>query len=445
MKLGKRISLLYIGSVITITTVIMSIFYGFASNYIDKLFYSYLLEKAHLTAEKHWEKDELDDKIYALIQKRYSELLPTAQEYIFNTDTLNRLSPALKSFLSDQEINLILSKEPVLFKKDNKFGVGIYYPDNEGNFIVITLSENSYGNELKNNLLALLIILLLLGAAVVYIAGITYSTKILAPMQQLVSDIKHVSGNNLNIRIKQSQNKDEIDELIYSVNSMLDRIDEALSSEKSFITNASHELNNPITAIIGECEITLLKERSKEEYISSLQRINYESKRISQLTHNLLLLSRQNNAIRNCNADLISLKDLILEITSENQRTNIRIEDSKNDYLIQADRQLLHTAIGNIIDNACKYSRNKKVDIQLISKPKVYILTITDYGIGIPKNELANIFQSFYRAENAREYNGHGIGLNLSLRVIKSINADIIINSEENEYTTVTIYIPKVD
>ena len=172
MKLGKRISLLYIGSVITITTVIMSIFYGFASNYIDKLFYSYLLEKAHLTAEKHWEKDELDDKIYALIQKRYSELLPTAQEYIFNTDTLNTFSPALQSFLTNQEIKLILNKEPVLFKKDNSFGVAIYYPDNEGNFIVITMSENSYGNELKNNLLILLIILLLLGAAVVYIAEI---------------------------------------------------------------------------------------------------------------------------------------------------------------------------------------------------------------------------------------------------------------------------------
>lgn len=74
---------------------------------------------------------------------------------------------------------------------------------------------------------------------------------------------------------------------------MLDRLDSAFKAEKSFVSHASHELNNPITAIQGECEISLLKERSTGEYIEALQRISSESKRISNLIRHLLFLSRQ--------------------------------------------------------------------------------------------------------------------------------------------------------
>ena len=96
------------------------------------------------------------------------------------------------------------------------------------------------------------------------------------------------------MRLKNTESsKDELEDLIQTLNDMLDRIDHTLQSEKSFISNASHELNNPITAIQGECEITLLKERSPEEYNESLQPIAIDSKLMSQLTKQLLFLSRQ--------------------------------------------------------------------------------------------------------------------------------------------------------
>ena len=110
----------------------------------------------------------------------------------------------------------------------------------------------------------------------------------------MLQEVKHIRGNKLKVRLQNEEgNKDEFEELIQTLNEMLDRIDQAFQSEKSFISNASHELNNPITAIQGECEITLLKERSSHEYIESLQRISMESKRISQLIKQLLFMSRQ--------------------------------------------------------------------------------------------------------------------------------------------------------
>lgn len=103
-----------------------------------------------------------------------------------------------------------------------------------------------------------------------------------------MKELKRIRANNLNVRLRSYGNKDELDQLIVSLNGMLDRIDTAFKSEKSFVSNASHELNNPLTAIQGECEIALLKERSTSEYMDSLERISVESKRISLLIKSLL-------------------------------------------------------------------------------------------------------------------------------------------------------------
>ena len=92
-------------------------------------------------------------------------------------------------------------------------------------------------------------------------------------MQHLLKDLKRIRVNNLNVRLETFGNKDEWDELIRALNEMLDHLDTAFQAEKAFISNASHELNNPLTAIQGECEICLLKRRPAEEYEEALRRI----------------------------------------------------------------------------------------------------------------------------------------------------------------------------
>lgn len=121
-----------------------------------------------------------------------------------------------------------------------------------------------------------------------FFIGRVYSNRILTPLQHILKELKRIRANNLNVRLRSYGNKDELDQLIVSLNGMLDRIDTAFKSEKSFVSNASHELNNPLTAIQGECEIALLKERSTSEYMDSLERISVESKRISLLIKSLL-------------------------------------------------------------------------------------------------------------------------------------------------------------
>lgn len=212
---------------------------------------------------------------------------------------------------------------------------------------------------------------------------------------------------------------------------IVNRINVAYHSEKSFISNASHELNNPLTAIQGECEISLLKERTPAEYQAALGRIASETKRIIQLMKQLLFLSHGDKEILKGTVEPIYLTEFLSQFAV----SSVSFSPDSFAMVVNANPYLLKMAIGNIIANARKYSDNKPVEIVL----KNSVLRIIDQGIGIPPEELSRIYQPFYRGSNTRAYAGNGIGLSLSLRILQTYGAEIDITSELSRGTTVAI------
>lgn len=212
---------------------------------------------------------------------------------------------------------------------------------------------------------------------------------------------------------------------------MIERIDSTYQSEKSFISNASHELNNPLTAIQGECEITLMRERTPEEYQGSLQRILSETKRIIQLMKHLMFLSKGEEEILKAGTEPIFLAEYLMQFMEK------RIQFSPDNFAfnLEVNPQLLKTALENIISNALKYSGDKTVEVRLRGS----VLEIEDQGIGIPQEELNKIFQPFYRATNTRGYAGNGIGLSLSIRILTIYGAEVSISSALGKGTKVRI------
>lgn len=208
------------------------------------------------------------------------------------------------------------------------------------------------------------------------------------------------------------------------------KINQAYQSEKEFIRNASHEVNNPLTAIQGECEITLMKERSPGEYQTALKRIDSETKRMILLMKHLLFLAHGEKEMLNANTEPVQLAQLLMEYAQG------RVHFSMDNFAlnIEANPQLLRMALDNIIGNACKYS-DKAVDLDL----RGTVLKVTDYGIGIPEEEIEKILQPFYRANNAKEIAGNGIGLSLAIRIFNFYGANVKISSKEHEGTTILI------
>lgn len=441
MKVGSKIALFYTLVSVLTTVIIIAVFYIFSTQYINRLYASYLREKAYLTAQKHWEKDEVDEQSYQIIQRKYDELLPEAHEILLNMDSLSEVRDTLNKYLTQQQQALLIAGEdsiPFSFKYKDQLGAALYYPDNEGNFIVLVMSRNAYGTEIQEHLLLLSIFLVLFSSVLIYFIGKLYSGRILVPLQHILKELKKIRANSLNRRLKKTGNNDELEEIIVTLNSMLDRLDSAFKAEKSFVSHASHELNNPITAIQGECEISLLKERSTGEYVEALQRISSESKRLSNLIRHLLFLSRQDEELLKNNMEETSLQDMLTDLTTGNARIRLHIQESGTQATVQANPYLLKIALKNIIDNACKYSE-KEVDITLSRINQQVVIEIEDRGIGIPQEEIEHIFQSFYRGSNTHDYAGQGIGLSLTMKIISAYNGKLEISSEIEKGTKVRV------
>lgn len=437
MKIGSKIALFYTVITVGAITAVVMIFYFFTSRYINNLYDSYLIEKAYLTAQKHWEKDEVDEYSYREIQQKYNELLPQAREILLNMDSVpGVVNDSLGKYLDSNQQARLFKDIPVVFVYGKLRGAALHYPDNEGNFIVLVMANNNYGHDIQKHILLLAVFLLLISCGLIYLIGKIYANRILHPLKHILKELKRIRGNNLNIRMKTLENKDELDELIRTLNEMLDRINIAFQAEKSFISNASHELNNPLTAIQGECEISLLKERSAAEYIDSLQRISTESKRITQLIKQLLFLSRQDKDILQNTREEIDLIGFLRDLCRQYPQVVFNTQETKA--TIFANFHLLRIALQNIIDNARKYSKGQ-VDVDMYIYNNAPVVEVKDYGIGIPENEIRHIFHSFFRASNTREYVGQGIGLSLSMKILSVYGGKITIDSKVNTYTKVTI------
>ena len=119
MKIGSKIALFYTLLSVLTTIIIIAVFYLFSTQFINKLYASYLREKAYLTAQKHWEKDEVDEQSYQIIQRKYDELLPEAHEILLNMDSLSEVRDTLNKYLTQHQQALLIAGEdsiPFSFK-----------------------------------------------------------------------------------------------------------------------------------------------------------------------------------------------------------------------------------------------------------------------------------------------------------------------------------------
>ena len=235
-------------------------------------------------------------------------------------------------------------------------------------------------------------------------------------------------------------------------NKLLDRLEASFDAQKSFIQNASHEIKNPLTSIMGEAEVILSKARTKDEYKESLNIILSESETLSSTVSNLLQLAKVTSGEENINFETIIFDEFLNEvkfsfdfINPDNQvNLNIFKTTKEKTYSISGNKNLLKTVIINLLDNACKFSSNGHVDILLSNDDEHLNLEIKDEGIGINSNDLNKITTPFYRGNNTIQIKGSGIGLSLCSKIINLHSGKIQIESQIDIGTTVHIKIPLI-
>jgi signal transduction histidine kinase len=251
--------------------------------------------------------------------------------------------------------------------------------------------------------------------------------------------------------LNSGRGKDEIEELSHTFNNMLDRLETSFESQNNFVSNASHELSTPLTAIIGEAELTLTKPRSPEQYVQSTQVILNEAERLRNVTTTLLNLAQTGFDGKKQNWEQVRADELVWSVKKSVDNINPQnqvyfdtshLPEEARKLSTSGNMQLLILALSNVVVNACKYSNNSPVTIGVAATDERILIVVRDTGIGIPENELPYIFDPFFRASNVEHFKGYGIGLPLSRNILRLHGGDIVVSSKVGEGTIIHISLP---
>jgi two-component system, OmpR family, sensor histidine kinase ArlS len=348
-------------------------------------------------------------------------------------------------------LNNARSKGSVYFTDGEREVVAYHYTDNNSRFVMVVAGTDVQGKESLQTLSKILLLSFLVGNILVWISGFFFSKGLLQPIKNISIDVAEISAHNLTRRIKTGKSNDEWHQLSVTLNDLLNRLQESFDMQRRFISNASHELSTPLTAILSQLEVCLQRERSAQEYRDVLKSIHQDVQHLAKLTQTLLEFAKASGNPGGLEIDLVRMDEIILSLPAEvskiNSSYNVQLDfnnlpEDEESLLVFGNETLLFTAINNIVINACKYSGDHQAKVSLQVMNNLICIYVTDKGKGIESSELEKIFQPFYRIEEARSEGGFGLGLSLANRIIKIHKGTIDVTSGLGEGTTFQIQLP---
>jgi two-component system sensor histidine kinase ArlS len=449
MNIRRKITLIY--SLIVGTILILSgvYIYSLSKNYSRQLFFTRLKERAFVTANIYFEKDELNPKLYENIQKEFLHSLEKEDIQIYDHENQSLTGEKSENAVIQASMIEKIRKEKYFeFEDGQRQSVGIYYEDNQGNFVIITSAVDAQGIEKINYLKKVLVINFFLTIIIVVITGRLIANQLLNPLKEMIDKVNEIRAGNLHLRLKETVNKDELNALGVTFNQMLLRLEKTFETQRQFIHYASHELKTPLTSIIGKVDVVLNKARTENEYKEALNVILFEAERLNKLTNGLLALSRSDFEGEKISTKQVEIKELlktaITDIHSHIPQSRIDLkvgsqESPSESWTMNANESMLYSAFYNCIENAVKFSDKKTVEVEIENRQNCFTIRISDKGIGMDAKDLENIFKPFYRNPSAMKYPGSGLGLSITKNVITQHKGTIDVDSRTGEGTTVTI------
>ena len=230
----------------------------------------------------------------------------------------------------------------------------------------------------------------------------------------------------------------EFRRLTQAFNSVMDRFQRGVESQRRFVDHAAHEMQTPLTVLQGNLEVALLKARTAEEYREALINNLEQVARLITLTRSLLTLAKFTSDSPPLHVIPLSLeslvKDLIAELKLLFDERQIRLcVDAHSVPLIQGDAQWIKQALINLLDNALRYTPpGGKVTVRLQTAGKWLSVTVEDTGHGIESEHLPHLFERFYRTDwaRAKDSGGTGLGLPIVKEIVEAHGGGISVTSQ---------------
>ncbi|SFS34148.1 sensor histidine kinase [Sphingobacterium wenxiniae] len=443
MKLKHRLSL-YSVTIFTIVMLLFSavIYFSYYTQ-MEKKEKESLESKSLLAAIYYLEKDELSFMEHTNIQNQLYKAISRRNIAVF--DSANQQSNGDMMSVIDISIDFleqVRQSKNAFFDTESYFYNGIFYHDNQGDFVVVTREPKEDFKAQMFSLFKILLIAFLLGIVFIFFFSQYLSYIAYQPIIHIIKQIKERDTRNFNQPLQLSKTYAEVNDLVETYNHFVKRIADTFHVQKNFIDYVSHELRTPITALLGTLEVTKNKSRTEKEYRDVIEQLQQYTTDLQETLDKMMLLS---GAKTNFEFNALRIDEVVWQLIENmvlyhqaHLDVDIQVQDT-NVLTVKGNDKLLELAIGNILENAIKYSDNQTVRVVLQQEKGCLLISVMDKGIGIPQNDLANVRQNFYRAANTKGFQGKGVGLSIANVIFTLHGVEMKITSTDKG-TTVCLY-----
>jgi two-component system OmpR family sensor kinase len=289
----------------------------------------------------------------------------------------------------------------------------------------------------------------LLGAGTTFVVGLLLAGRALRPVSTLTETARAIaSSRDFDDRVPAGGRQDELGRLASTFNEMLASLEQAYSAQQRFVSDASHELRAPLTAIQGNLE--LLEHRpqlSADERQEAIGEAAREARRMSTLVADLLALARADAGVV-LRRERVEFDRVLLETIGEarHQAGGQRVEvGALQPAVVEGDPDRLKQLVLILLDNALKYTPSTgRVTVELRRLDNAVEMTVEDTGLGISPEDLPHVFERFYRADPARSRDpgGTGLGLPIARWIARQHGGDVVLTSQTGRGTTARVELP---
>ncbi|WP_339674263.1 heavy metal sensor histidine kinase [Dasania marina] len=270
-----------------------------------------------------------------------------------------------------------------------------------------------------------------------------------APVRELSKKLRNVHADRLSVRLDPTSVPLELQDLVESFNLMLGRLDDSFTRLTHFSADIAHELRTPLTNIITQTQVGLNQSRSEEEYRELLYSTLEEQERLAKMVNDMLWLAKTDRGLLKPEFEKLDLATEaqatldFFEALAEEKHIQLRLEGCAPKVL--GDRDMLRRAVSNLLSNAIRYSQSgKQIRVQLATTANDEVtLSVQNYGPEIPEDQLAKLFDRFYRVDPARARQSEGTGLGLAItKSIVDVHSGRVQVSSDKVATEFTLFLP---
>jgi two-component system heavy metal sensor histidine kinase CusS len=319
--------------------------------------------------------------------------------------------------------------------------------DSAGQPYTLQVAQDRSGDERVYREFGVLCAIVLLASVLASaFVAITVTRRGLQPLEEMTRSLARIGPTHLKERVTASDWPRELQPLAAAFDEMLKRLDDSFTRLSQFSADLAHELRTPIANMLGEAQVALTRDRTAAEYRETIESAIGECERLSRIVDNLLFVARVDAAgesIARKHFDARAATEKIAafyQTIADEHHVSITCTGEGEIY---ADPDLFERAVGNLLDNALRFTtENGSIQIRVSKHDASFEVAVSDNGCGIAPEHLPRVFDRFYRVEPSRGSDGAGLGLALVKSILDLHGGSAGIRSEVGRGTTVTLTFP---